>query len=383
MKTKQGKGKIKWAVAVIAYVILFIMTAVLILEVFGRGKMKPSEWFPKQERSETLADKDSDRGLHIPAETTGNNIALMSSVIKAEEYAEYGNASHVDSAYMVTAVVYPELAANRNVVWSIGWKNKSDTWAKDKSVTDYVTFAEVEGVENTVRVACIEGFNAQIVLTAASESEPYIKAEVPIDYVIRVIGMTVTLKGTDRLNNNASVSKLVSTGTQSPFGGNIDVYSFSWDEDIQVTSIECNAFFSNVGTLTDDYTYSCTWRHSDSWINAQNTLETGRSHFCTCTNNGIVHSGASCNCGKKLLIGRYLGVCEDTVAETLRTNSAGGVTMRNVYQSMVRNHYCMEFTLSAFGEHYTYQKTVACNFDDSVKIAAEQVETTASSGLFF
>ena len=31
MKTKQGKGKIKWAVAVIAYVILFIMTAVLIL----------------------------------------------------------------------------------------------------------------------------------------------------------------------------------------------------------------------------------------------------------------------------------------------------------------------------------------------------------------
>lgn len=383
MKSKQCKEKIKWAVAVIAYVIVFIMTAVLILEVFGRGKMKPSEWFLKQEQSETLFDADAGGGLLIPSEATGNNIALMSSVIATEDYTEYGIAPQVDSAYTVTAVVYPELAANRNVVWSIGWKNNSDTWAKDKAVTDYVTFIEVEGVENTVRVSCIEGFNAQIVLTAASESEPYITAEVPIDFIKRVIGMTATFKGTDCLNNNATVTKVVSTGTTSPFGGNIDVHSFSWDEDIQVTSIECNAFFSNVGTVMDDYTYSCTWKHSSSWISAQNTLEAGRNHFCTCANDGTVHNGATCNCGKKLLIGRYLGVCDDSVAATLRTNSAGGVTMRNLYQSMVCNHYCMEFTLSAFGEHYTYQKTIACNFDDSVKIAAEQIETTASSGLFF
>ena len=76
-------------------------------------------------------------------------------------------------------------------------------------------------------------------------------------------------------------------------------------------------------------------------------------------------------------------MCDSSVVATLRTNSAGGVTMRNVYQSMVRNHYCMEFILSAFGEHCAYQKVVACNFDDSVKIAAEQVETTAPSGLYF
>ncbi|MCM1219808.1 MAG: hypothetical protein NC548_35505 [Lachnospiraceae bacterium] len=382
MQTRQNKERAKWIITAIALVLIFVMVAGLILEVFGMGKMKPSGWFSKEEQAEPFTEK-AVGGLIIPSETVGNDIALMSSVIEAEDYEDYGISPQVDSAYTVTAVVYPELATNRNIIWSLAWENASNAWAQGKTVTDYVNFTEVAGVENMVRVSCSQGFNERIILTAAAESEPYITAEVPINYVIRVIGMTVTFKGTDKLNNNASVSKTVSTGTPSPFGGNIDVYSFSWDEDIEVTDIQCSAFFSNVGTVADKYTLSCAWKHSSSWITAQQSIQTGISHFCTCANDNTVHYGASCNCGKKLHIGRYLGVCDSTALSTLRNNSAGGVTIRNLYQSMVRNHYCMEFTLSAFGEHCTYQRTIACNFDDSVKIAAEQVETTASSGLFF
>lgn len=383
MKIKETTVKFKKIMTAIAFAIAFVMILTLMLEVFGTGRVKPSECFSHTDDKLTTDNEQTNGGLLIPSETRGNKIALMSSVIETSDYDEYGISPQTDSAYTVTAVVYPELATNRNVTWSIAWRDATKTWSSGKAVTDYVTFNEVEGETNTVRVSCLKGFNEQIILTATSESESFIKAEVPIDYVIRVIGMTATFKGKDLLNNNASVSKMISTGTASPFGGDVDVYSFSWDEDIQVTEIQCSAFFSNVGTVTDNYTYGCTWKHSASWIAAQDTIEAGINLFCNCIGDNTVHSGAACNCGKKLNIGRYAGVCDSSVVATLRTNSAGGVTMRNVYQSMVRNHYCIEFYLSASGEHCSYQRVIACNFDDSVKIAAEQVETTASSGLYF
>ena len=383
MKIKETTVKFKKITAAIAFTVAFVMILTLMLEVFGTGRVKPSEWFRQTGDKLTTDNGEKTGGLLIPTETKGNNIAMRSSVIETTDYDEYGISPQTDSAYTVTAVVYPELATNRNVTWSVAWRDATKTWSNGKAVADYVTFSEVEGEANTVRVSCLKGFNEQIILTATSESESFVKAEVPIDYIIRVIGMTATFKGKDLLNNNASVSKMISTGTASPFGGDVDVYSFSWDEDIQVTKIQCNAFFSNVGTVYDDCTYSCTWKHSTSWIAAQEAIEAGRNHFCNCADDNTLHSGASCNCGKVLNIGRYAGVCDSSVVATLRTNSAGGVTMRNVYQSMVRNHYCMEFILSAFGEHCAYQKVVACNFDDSVKIAAEQVETTAPSGLYF
>lgn len=372
LQQHKSADTVKWILTLIAFILVGIMIIGIILG-----------WFEKKETKQEQHTDTAQTGGMVMENSVGGEISLMSAAIPVEEYAANDISPQADSAYTVQAVVYPELATNRNVIWSLAWKNETDGWAKDKPVTEYVTFTEVAGAQNTVRVVCQKGFNAQIVLKAASESEPFIAAEVPIDYVKRVIGMTVTFKGTDRLKNNATVSRMLSTGNPSPFGGNVDVYSFSWDEDIQVTEIVCNAFFSNVGTVNDNYTYGCTWKHSSSWIAAQDTIEAGRNHFCSCANDGTVHSGASCNCGKKLNIGRYLGVCDSSVAETLRTNSAGGVTFRNLYQSMVRNHYCMEFTLFAFGDHCTYQRIIACNFDDSEKIAAEQVETTASSGLFF
>lgn len=153
MKIKETTVKFKKIMTAIAFAIAFVMILTLMLEVFGTVRVKPSEWLSHTDDKLSTDNEQTNGGLLIPSETKGNKIALMSSVIETSDYDEYGISPQTDSAYTVTAVVYPELATNRNVTWSIAWRDATKTWSSGKTVTDYVTFNEVKGETNTVRVS--------------------------------------------------------------------------------------------------------------------------------------------------------------------------------------------------------------------------------------
>ncbi len=139
MKIKETTVKFKKIMTAIAFAIAFVMILTLMLEVFGTGRVKPSEWLSHTDDKLSTDNEQTNGGLLIPSETKGNKIALMSSVIETSDYDEYGIFPQTDSAYTVTAVVYPELATNRNVTWSIAWRDATKTWSSGKTVTDYVT----------------------------------------------------------------------------------------------------------------------------------------------------------------------------------------------------------------------------------------------------
>ena len=72
-------------------------------------------------------------------------IRLMAAKIPVAEYKTYGVSVQAETAYTVTATVYPEDAANQKVDWSVSFANASSAWASGKKVTDYVTVTPLFG----------------------------------------------------------------------------------------------------------------------------------------------------------------------------------------------------------------------------------------------
>ena len=121
------------------FLALVIAGGVAAVGVFSNGfkdwnKFKKDD--TKQEQP-TTPPEDSG-GSDITAEAS-NGIRLMSMKLAPVQYAAYGVAANAESAYTLTATVYPEDAANKLLDWTVSFKNASSTWASGKKVTDYVT----------------------------------------------------------------------------------------------------------------------------------------------------------------------------------------------------------------------------------------------------
>ena len=68
----------------------------------------------------------------------GEGIAISCSLISPENYAANGISEQTDTAYELTASVYPSTATDL-FAWSVAFKNPSSAWASGKKVSSYVT----------------------------------------------------------------------------------------------------------------------------------------------------------------------------------------------------------------------------------------------------
>ena len=120
-KTRTNKG-----LAIFCVVLTFVIVAACTLgglQLWGKGKAKPSEWFKsdpvtvvednvKYETTlpanggMTLPDEIGD-GEEDKGEVKSNGIALMSAMIPVAQYAEYGISPAAENARTVTATVSP------------------------------------------------------------------------------------------------------------------------------------------------------------------------------------------------------------------------------------------------------------------------------------
>lgn len=120
-------------------------------------------------------------------------IRLMAMKIPVAEYKTYGVSVQAETAYTVTATVYPEDAANKKVDWSVAFSNASSTWASGKKVTDYVTVTPSSDGALTAVIQNVAAFGEQIIVKTTSRDNAEAYATLSVEYLQRTTGYTLTL----------------------------------------------------------------------------------------------------------------------------------------------------------------------------------------------
>ncbi len=161
LNTHKTKDKVKWILTAIAFLLVAVMLIGICLQVFGKGGIKPTEWFN---------DEQTENVTFIPTEMSAMRLNTSRAVAT-------GN------TYTLTATVEPADATNGDVTWSIAWKNPDSTWASGKTLSNYITLSS-DGLTATVTVKA--AFGEQAIITVRSVSNTDIYATCTVDYVERL-----------------------------------------------------------------------------------------------------------------------------------------------------------------------------------------------------
>ena len=158
--------KIKWIFTGIAFVLIFAMIAGVCLQVFGKGKAKPTEWFNKTEQSEDLPDSDI-----IVSEDDEAASPLKLSVKKM---AAQTTAADDHTTYEITATLTP--ANTTDVVdMSIAWASSNSA-----NISEYMKLDHADGAFTAI-VTALKPFTTTINLTAKVRDRDITKT-IKLDY---------------------------------------------------------------------------------------------------------------------------------------------------------------------------------------------------------
>ncbi len=200
-KQKEMSG-ITRVVAVVVAVLLVLGIVLGSMQLWGKGKVKPSEWFKGETQTEEKADpekegeQDKDAGgsgfTHggMIAETPSQEhrqVQLTNAVIPIEMYDEYGiDPMSTDSAMTLTATIEPANADNQKVDWAIAWSNSSSAWATGKDIAQYATVVPKSDGALTATVTCKQAFGEPFIVTVTSRQSEELSAQCTFDYVKRI-----------------------------------------------------------------------------------------------------------------------------------------------------------------------------------------------------
>ena len=147
---------------------------------------------PAQEEPNTPED-DTTKGEASIENGESAGIRLMAMKIPVAEYKTYGVSVQAETAYTVTATVYPADAADQKVDWSVSFANASSTWASGKKVTDYVTVTPSSDGALTAVIQNVAAFGEQIIVKTTSRDNAEAYATLNVEYLQRTTGYTLTL----------------------------------------------------------------------------------------------------------------------------------------------------------------------------------------------
>lgn len=134
----------------------------------------------------------NENGGTVIDKVENNGISLLSAKLPRAAYAANDIDPQADSAYMLTAVVEPADASDKNVVWSIAWKNSESTFASGKTVTDYVTITPTSDGALTARAVCKQAFGEQIIISVKPvKGDSTVRANCTVDYVQKFLGLNL------------------------------------------------------------------------------------------------------------------------------------------------------------------------------------------------
>lgn len=127
--------------------------------------------------------------------TPDNNefMRLTTMPLLAEQYDDYGIMPIAQSAYTITATITPSNADDKTVDWSVAWKDANSSWAKGKTVTNYVTVTPTSDGALTASVSCLAAFGEQIIVTVVPRANTDISATCTLDYRQIITGVVSEL----------------------------------------------------------------------------------------------------------------------------------------------------------------------------------------------
>lgn len=203
--------KIKWFVTSVVMFLVIILLVGICMQIWGSDKVKPSNWGQSIEDKTEDKDKQSgDSGFIAPEEHEANGISFKAVSIPVERYSDYGVSAAAETAVQLTVKVTPENADVSDGKFTIGFKNASSSWAKGKTLSQYVTLSQSDSTHATV--SCLKAFGEQIIVTyTVSGENGNITATYPLDYAKRItttnIGDVFNLVDSELTYNNLTQTR--------------------------------------------------------------------------------------------------------------------------------------------------------------------------------
>ena len=296
------KDAIKWVA--IFLVVILLLVAVSALWSKGYKTINPYCWGDKHtygedgicincgaEKPVEDTEQDTDDrgdGMVVAPEISNDKIMLMVTPLSvSNEIAQYSS-----STYTLTATITPVEADDKEVDWTVTWKNADSTWAKGKTVTDYVTVTPTSDGALTAKLECKKSFGEQIIVTVTNRYNPELTANCTCDYSKRITRVVMTphmLVDTYSVDTSKDVIEW-SYSSSVNAGGQVAV------------SGSYTGFIENItySDYTLDDTWDVTYKFSFMSDYATGVGLTGAQY-----DDVIISKSSS---GGQVLLGKYLGI---------------------------------------------------------------------------
>lgn len=182
---------------------------------FHNSDLKSWHWSDKtddkkpDDPDDKPAGDTAEKGGAVISDSKGNGITLLSAAIPVSAYEANGVSAQAENAFVLTATITPANTSYKHITWAVRWKNAASSWAKGKTVTDYVSIIEKSTAVNNevVVVSCVKGFSEQIEILCSATDKPEISALTVVDYVKRVSNCTFALSdGTHNDRNTIEIN---------------------------------------------------------------------------------------------------------------------------------------------------------------------------------
>ena len=305
----------------------------------------------------TITDQayDSDGGMLV-GEAEGNGIKLMSAKIAAADYAEYGVSAQAENAFVLTATITPDDSYDKTVDWTVRWQNASSSWAKGKTVTDYVTVTPTSDGALSASVACLQDFGEKIEVVCTSRANENASATCVCDYAKRVESFSITCEDGEGSANASMVFDRFDTSYTCKEG-------------------DFETYVADISMIYSDYTVD------DNFTT--NVSLCGNLELC-----GYINSaGGSCSLRNVALNeGDYIGLNQQAFNNVSGGYNYGLFADLSIPRQVVSEHSdlpVLTITAKATGTHSTFTQ----NFNifvtaSSIRLTAQNVDLSDSTHLF-
>ena len=277
---------------------------------------------PEENNGGAVIDKGSENGMKLAV------TKLMS-----DEYEDYGVSPMAETAYTLTATIEPADATNKNVDWTVAFKNPSSTWATGKKVTDYVTVTPQSDGALTAVVENLQAFGEQIIVTVASRFDSEIKAERTVDYAKRITAVDL------------QISKPSMHGTGVDYDSSTPMpYLYPCLEHTTELATTKYTYTYGVGTIDDEFSNEITLSLTSAFISKASTA-------------GITIAPYS-----KTLNASGFSMGQDFCKEFFGESNVTDLTKREKLYNMIKNDYgltkAFTWTITCTGEYSSFTRKI-------------------------